>query len=110
MDDDLLFLILHILENGHRQVGLHGQSVGLAALVHVGHYRGIVPGIAIAEAARGQVEHTDKQRDEHVGVVRVGHRVIDGGDNPSRVALLGSHDAHQTSGDSHHQRGRHPLT
>ena len=41
-------------------------------------------GIAITQTSRRQVEHTHEERDEHVGVVALTHRIIQTGDDTFR--------------------------
>ena len=60
--------------------------------------------IAVAQAARGQVKHTDEQGDEHVGLVARTGYLVDDLHDVAGVALVHGLATEERVDHSHHQR------
>ena len=75
----LLTFVGETLKHAQRQVG--DNRDGGHTAISTNRQGGIVPGIAIAQAARREVEHTEEGGAEHAQFVAVGQGVVERGDN-----------------------------
>ena len=66
-------------------------------------------GIGIEQTARGEVEHTHEEGDEHEGVVALAHGAVDGFDDELWRGVGHRGTAEHAACHSHHQGGRHTL-
>ena len=69
----------------------------------------IVACIAVVQVACGQVEHSDEEGDEHVGLVHADHCSVHGCDNFVGLRLAGGDGAEHSPGDCHEKRGGHTF-
>ncbi len=70
---------------------------------------GIVASVAIAQAPRLEVEHSDEQGDKHAGVVVFDKSIVNGTNDGIGLRDVSRNVAEERSGDSHDQRGRYAL-
>ena len=59
--------------------------------------------IAVAQAPCGQIEHTNEQGDEHVGLVPLAGGLIEQMHDAGRTALVHREAAEERMYNSHHQ-------
>ena len=71
--------------------------------------RGIMAGIAVEQKTGGQVEHTHEERHEHVHLVHVGNRLVDGLHDVVGQRLMGRHGAEGRTRHRHEERGGSTL-
>ena len=79
-------------------MGLDGEEHRCGAVQHEGS---VVTCIAIAEQTRRQVEHSDEERHEHVGLVVLARRLVDGLHHVGGVVLVGRGRTEQRVYDPH---------
>ena len=65
------------------------------------HYGQLVPGIAVAQVARRQIEHANEEGDEDVGLVVAASRFVEPLHDVCRIVLAGSDVAEEGLRDSH---------
>ena len=71
-DSDFLLTELRSCHHTDREMGIHRQKGGIGT----DDERSIMTCIAIGKPPRTEVEHTDEERDEHIGFVSLAHRVV----------------------------------
>ena len=87
-DVGLLQLVAEVVEESDGDVGKHGQGADVlrvACRKQVGH---VVTCVAVAESARGKVEHAHEEGDEDVGDVAFASRSIECLHDACRVGLV----------------------
>ena len=92
---------MNILSRGIRSSG--GASV-------LDDQRSIVAGVAIAQAARRQVENTEEQCYEHHRLVGIRHRLVHQVHDACRIGFVGRERTEQRLCNCHHQRCRHGFS
>ena len=105
IDVDLLLREFEVADDADGQVGVAGQ------LAHVATHqqRGIVATITVVEHTSLKVEHTDKDGDEHIGVVALVLCFVQGFYDAVGLADVARYVAEQRARDSHIEGGGHTL-
>ena len=93
--------VVEVLEYTYRYIGQAGQQARL--LPRLQEHRGIVPRIAVIQFAGCRVEHSDEQGDEHVRLVVVRHRTVQGSNYFTRRLPVNGNRTEQASGNRHQQ-------
>ena len=65
--------------------------------------------IGIVQMARGKIEHTNEECDEHTRLIIVAQGIVDGNDNPVGCLSVSRYITEQRTGNSHYQRRRNTL-
>ena len=71
--------------------------------------RSIVASITVIQVPRWQVEHADKEGDEHTVLVHLGNNLVHGCHNAVGHRLANRYRAEDGSGDCHEERGRNAF-